>query len=565
MNNRKEVLIVILLFQCLLCKAQQTVEFDDFPVYFNSKEIVTTIYSEKEINELKSKCFVGKSEMRMRVFPTVGQEYSNDPYTIGAFEYTIRISELPLGQDINLNFIFAFEDGSKYETKQWLKYQKKSARLLSIGTGNNPDPYGVEQRLDWSQNEADSVFVVFKNCGDNCYVYSLQDLLNNENATKENILKSLEAIEEDLDSDILKERVVLLYLNGHGRLAKDTNGKEEFQFVCKDGHGIDRDYIAASEINTHLLNMVEKGAIVWVFIDACYSTYIYNNLAPGQFIGRPGSLFFYTASIYDENTFTNGVAKEGGDGSLFTMALLKSISSIIDEQSDITAQNLSDAIIARLAEDNIKVKAVQPYTASNLIPKEAVLFSIPHPQMRSIKELNLNLSAGFYGVYNPFGIRAGLNYRHFDGFIEMASGSNRTFDLETYEMPFRFQFSFGGGLGVMFQDFELSIGMRYGRMISMPLTLVYDWDGETIPPQLIAYTPDEMIHSIETITVSAPFFVIHPTISFYPLSRIKYWKHVFVSFGYNVYFNISDGSFTRMNHISPLYSWSIATGYTVTL
>lgn len=140
--------------------------------------------------------------------------------------------------------------------------QKSTLHILTIGINKYKDP---RLNLDYSVADAAEIASIFKSNEGAAYDEMVQHELRDEDATKEQILKQLDEINQYSQNDVL-----VVYLAGHGLaidgewyfLPHETLLKDNQNYYTQVG-------ISAKEVQQLLINT--KVQRVMVMVDSCYS------------------------------------------------------------------------------------------------------------------------------------------------------------------------------------------------------------------------------------------------------------------------------------------------------
>lgn len=141
-----------------------------------------------------------------------------------------------------------------------------------------------------------------------------------QNTTADSINWHMNDLVEKLDEN--QKNIVMLYLASHGERTKD----KKFCFITSDSKydfiqkGNLSNYISGTTINDYVRRLVEKRAVVLLFVDACYAGTLISELSTDNII-RNGSAAYFMSTDGDLKAY------QDSDGSPFADALTKALTS----------------------------------------------------------------------------------------------------------------------------------------------------------------------------------------------------------------------------------------------
>ena len=136
------------------------------------------------------------------------------------------------------------------------------------------------------------------------------------NTTADSINWHINDLIEKVDDN--QKNIVMLYLSSHGERTKD----KKFCFITSDtkydfiNKGNLTNYISGTVINDYVRKLVEKRAIVLLFVDACYAGSLISELNNDDII-KNGSVAYFMSTDGDLKAY------QDSDGSPFADALIK--------------------------------------------------------------------------------------------------------------------------------------------------------------------------------------------------------------------------------------------------
>ena len=168
---------------------------------------------------------------------------------------------------------FKDRDGRVVDVRQYdLKYEdlRKDLYMLSVGVGGQLSDRAYTPLL-FPKHDATGIRDCFRKYTQSYYrekEFRLQ--YDPDETTTEALRSKLEL----MSREVRKGDVFMLYLSGHGELMDG-----EFYFVTYDTRQADlrRTALSGADIRSCLHRMAEKGADVFVFVDACHAEALYKN------------------------------------------------------------------------------------------------------------------------------------------------------------------------------------------------------------------------------------------------------------------------------------------------
>lgn len=151
-----------------------------------------------------------------------------------------------------------------------LNYRQPDLWILSVGIND----YEHFDKLYYAANDAEEFYHLAINLSEGTFGHIDTTLLKDKNATRTNILNSLDKITENLHQG---DRV-LIYLSGHG---SDHSRKPYFASVEATKKN-STNGVEFQDINDYLLMMKENGGQVILFVDACYAGLLFTDKGDGK-------------------------------------------------------------------------------------------------------------------------------------------------------------------------------------------------------------------------------------------------------------------------------------------